>query len=77
MSETYRRAAAQPESVANLIEGRPRGHVFGFVLYDGTGGTWRTQVAVDVDQMKQMIFNKFGQSAKIVEMKGGNCERPE
>ena len=61
----------EPESVASLIEPKPKGFVFKFRLSDGTGGTYRTPEATDDDGAKDFLFKKFGLTVKTVEMVGG------
>jgi hypothetical protein len=60
-----------PESVADLIEPKPKGHAFKFKLSDGTGGTYRTPDATDEDGIKDQLFKKFGLTVKTVELVGG------
>lgn len=70
MSGTFCGPHDQVETVADLIEPKPKGHAFKFKLNDNTGGTYRTPEATDVDGATDQLLKKYGLRVASVELLG-------
>ena len=58
------------ESVADLIEPRPKGRSFKFKLKDDTGGTYISNVDIDEDEALADMFKKYGLRVATVKLIG-------
>ena len=58
------------ESVADLIEPKPKGFSFKFKLKDGSGGTYRSDVAIDADEAMADMLKKYGLRVATVTLIG-------
>jgi len=58
------------ESVADLIESRPKGRSFKFRLHDGAGGTYISPVDIDEDEALADMFKKYGLRVATVKLIG-------